>query len=96
MASRDKYAVKFEQYITTAITRRIKSGEIDPEVKDKHNLELNCPCCKIGTVQMEINTKHKTVMAKCTGFEDRKCGAHKVNMPYNVPPKTSMVENGIE
>ncbi|MFC1810518.1 hypothetical protein ACFLZH_03380 [Patescibacteria group bacterium] len=92
MASRDKYAVKFEEFIFSTI----KEQELDPQDNDTHNIEVGCPCCKTGQVRMEISTRHSTVMAQCTNHgSEGKCGSQKVFMPYNVIPKSSMVENGI-
>lgn len=93
MASRDKYAVKFEKFII----KTIKDQKLDAQSNGRHNLEVDCPCCQAGQVRMEISTKFSTVMAQCTNHApEGKCGSHRVFMPYNVTPKSSMVDNGIE
>ena len=74
-----------------------KKDKLVGETDDKLHLEVDCPCCQAGKVQMEISTRHSTVMAKCTNHGPKgKCGSHSVLMPYNVAPKHRMVDNGIQ
>jgi len=94
MATRDRNADKFEQFIVGVI----KSEKWDDQELGKHKQEIECPCCKEGRIQMEINTKFATVLARCDKQDPKKgnCGSHKVSMNYNVVPRTRMVDNGKE
>ena len=93
MASRDRYAEKFEDFIVDAISEsNLKEGD-----SDELQLSVECPCCKSGIVQMEINTKFQTVLAQCSNHgSNGDCGSHKISMNYKTPPRTRMVDNGIE
>ncbi len=93
MASRDRYAEKFEAFLVDTI----KQHELNENDSDKKNLEVNCPCCETGKIQMQINTKFKTVIAECSNHGlNGDCGSHKVTMNYNTRPRTRMVDNGVE
>jgi hypothetical protein len=93
MASRDRNAEKFEEFIVDAIDQQ----NFAEQQTDKKSFIVECPCCETGTVQMEINTKFKTVLAECSNYGiNGTCGSHKVSMNYKTPPRTRMVDNGIE
>jgi hypothetical protein len=85
MASRDRNAEHFEQWIVNTIEDQ---GLI--ESQDNHDITVSCPCCKTGLVRLEINGRFKQVMAKCSNHEDGKCGSHKVIMPYNNRRKSAI------
>jgi len=88
MATRDHNADKFEEWIVDTIA---ESGHNENE--EDITLNVACPCCETGKVQMQLSGKFKSVLANCSNFDEKKCGTHKVLMPFNQKPRRASIVN---